>query len=389
MTEKCGDEHTKNSKMLIEPRYECPICLTCLKDPLLTSCGHRFCQECIHQWLKQEDGTCPIDSYQLSITKDLFPDNYTRREIAQQRRNCPVEECSQLVPLTELEKHVTIHEEYRQQNENIMCTFHNVGCHTQLQSIHQLNAHLNSQLHHHLELLSSAISEGRKGQVDAKAQEAQLWEPPPKKGLEDESEDSCKALMKSLYERLVLLEQSNREQEIQITSLRAQVGRLTEENENLKYNIPLQFCNGVCVWTIDKFQEKYSSMTQDYQRCFYSPSFTTSYVGYKFCARLKLSTLNPNYLALLIHLKQGQFDKALDWPFSGRISFTLVHPTQPEESIKETMMSRPELEAFKQPTKDICLRGFGYSEFVLVSDIFTKGFLENDTITIKIQVQTV
>lgn len=104
---------------------------------------------------------------------------------------------------------------------------------------------------------------------------------------------------------------------------------------------------------------------------------------------MKLSMHNPNYLSLLIHLKQGTFDIALEWPFSGRITFTLVHPKDPELTIKETMMSRPELEAFKQPTHDLSPRGFGYSEFVLVSDIMTKGFLECDSILIKISVQTV
>lgn len=79
----------------------------------------------------------------------------------------------------------------------------------------------------------------------------------------------------------MLLEQSNREQEIQITTLRAQVNRLVEENENFKYNLPVQFCNGVCVWEIDKFSEKYVSMMQDQNRCFYSSDFTTAYAGYK------------------------------------------------------------------------------------------------------------
>lgn len=41
-------------KMLsvIDSRFECSICLNCLKDPMLTRCGHRFCSECIHAWLK-------------------------------------------------------------------------------------------------------------------------------------------------------------------------------------------------------------------------------------------------------------------------------------------------------------------------------------------------
>lgn len=55
---------------------------------------------------RHEDGSCPVDGYELSITKDLFPDNYTRREIAQQTKNCPIEGCSLLLPLVEIEKHI-------------------------------------------------------------------------------------------------------------------------------------------------------------------------------------------------------------------------------------------------------------------------------------------
>jgi len=45
---------TDKKKMLslIDPRFECSICLNCLKDPMLTRCGHRFCSECITTWLK-------------------------------------------------------------------------------------------------------------------------------------------------------------------------------------------------------------------------------------------------------------------------------------------------------------------------------------------------
>lgn len=35
-----------------EARFECPICLAWLRDPVLTSCGHRFCRNCIYSWLE-------------------------------------------------------------------------------------------------------------------------------------------------------------------------------------------------------------------------------------------------------------------------------------------------------------------------------------------------
>lgn len=35
-----------------EARFECPICLAWLRDPVVTSCGHRFCRSCIQSWLE-------------------------------------------------------------------------------------------------------------------------------------------------------------------------------------------------------------------------------------------------------------------------------------------------------------------------------------------------
>ena len=31
----------------LESKYECPICLLGLREPVQTSCGHRFCNGCI------------------------------------------------------------------------------------------------------------------------------------------------------------------------------------------------------------------------------------------------------------------------------------------------------------------------------------------------------
>ena len=35
-----------------DPRYECPICLLILRNPVQTECGHRFCKACILKWFR-------------------------------------------------------------------------------------------------------------------------------------------------------------------------------------------------------------------------------------------------------------------------------------------------------------------------------------------------
>lgn len=59
------------------------------------------------------------------------------------------------------------------------------------------------------------------------------------------------------------------------------------------------------------------------------------------------------------------------------------------QNIKETMMTRPELEAFRRPVQDLNPRGFGYTEFALVEDLFVRDFTEINQLIVKVTVQPV
>lgn len=48
----------------MEQEYNCPICLGCLKDPMVLDCGHSFCHDCItnycETWETLGDLECPV-----------------------------------------------------------------------------------------------------------------------------------------------------------------------------------------------------------------------------------------------------------------------------------------------------------------------------------------
>lgn len=48
--------------------------------------------------------SCPIDSLPLSVD-GLFPDNYTKREISEQKVTCLNNGCDAVIPLLEADKH--------------------------------------------------------------------------------------------------------------------------------------------------------------------------------------------------------------------------------------------------------------------------------------------
>ncbi|KAK7872495.1 hypothetical protein R5R35_014286 [Gryllus longicercus] len=384
--ESCIPSFDVESKL--EARFECPICLQCLQDPLLTSCGHRFCKECINAWLKQKGGTCPVDGQVLNEETDLFPDNFTRREI------------------NDLEERTSQNHSQKVDGDvnhggMVECNFRDVGC---LETLPEkdLPTHLETHLHSHLSLLSTAYGKLKisvqNQQMATKSHEASFWDPGTKghsgeNGVCEES-SPWQGLMRSLYERIVVLEQRNHEQEIQLENLKRQLSSVSATSsagiERLSQDLSLKYCGGVLVWTVSEISEKLEKMLS-LPNAFmeYSPSFYTSPSGYRFCARLNISPKERDHLALLIHLKRGDNDQFLDWPFSGRISFTLINHLYPHLHLHETMMSRPELDAFKRPIADLNPRGFGYTEFLSVYDLRNQGFIYDNRIVIKIQVQCV
>ncbi|CAA9997434.1 unnamed protein product, partial [Nesidiocoris tenuis] len=56
----------------------------------------------------------------------------------------------------------------------------------------------------------------------------------------------------------------------------------------------------------------------------------------------------------------GEKDDFLPWPFTGKIAFTLVHPTHSALTVREVVCSRPDLKAFQRPIDLMNKRGFGY-----------------------------
>lgn len=72
----------------VDERYECSICLLVLREPRQTQCGHRFCRDCIHKWLRESQHRCPVDNEPLTES-DLFPDNFAKREIQNFSVLCP------------------------------------------------------------------------------------------------------------------------------------------------------------------------------------------------------------------------------------------------------------------------------------------------------------
>ncbi|XP_012269867.2 TNF receptor-associated factor 6 isoform X2 [Athalia rosae] len=341
----------------------------------------------------KEGACCPVDSRPLQPESDLFPDLFTRREISQQRANCPYQQFGCTIELSpiDIDSHVNNCEFKRTISPHVQCPFKAVGCSEVIATENALKLHLENSTSTHLILLANTIPTftcEQQTESSARAVESKWWDPPPKKSsvfTPDGPHPDWQELVKTLYERIVVLEQLNRELTISIAN---QQNQLSTFHTSTRYNdeeMILRYCNGLYIWKCSSFRDKLTAMTNDSLKMFYSPGFYTSPNGYRLCARINISSKDFRYLSLLIHVMHSENDDALDWPFNGSISFVLVHPANSENNIRETTVSKPELEAFRKPTCELNKRSFGYTEFVMIKDLVE--FTKDDTLILRIEVK--
>ncbi|GAB0090754.1 TNF receptor-associated factor 6 [Sergentomyia squamirostris] len=377
-------ELSREDQCHLESRYECPICIYWLNEPVLTSCGHRFCRKCITSWLRKENA-CPVDNKPLSMESDIFPDNFTRREILQIKKPCPnaTSGCLTNISPVEMDAHVLICE-FRRRSTAISCYFARCGCNFSTTSQEALEAHVRNEMGFHLELLLETFVKSNGSSRDFRGLEAEshLWDAPTKaNGSTTPNPD----LMRAMYERIVVLEQKQQEHSVKMDKLREQLSKMCSQTE-----MQAKYSDGVIVWQIGQFQSKVKAMSANPNIMFYSGETFTSPHGYKFCARINISPKVRDFLGLHVHMMQSENDYHLDWPFNGRIRISMIHPENFSESQTDTIMSKPEILAFHRPTQEgVSPRGFGFLEYASIPDIERRGFIVRDTLTIKIQINIV
>lgn len=129
-----------------------------------------------------------------------------------------------------------------------------------------------------------------------------LWDAPNKNtnGTED--------LLKALYERIVVLEQQNREKDAKIEKLSHDLAK-----NCLTSDMQARYSSGVLVWKITQFQSKIKAMRADPNKMYYSNEVFTSPHGYRYCARINISPKMKDFIGLHIHLMRSDNDFHLDW----------------------------------------------------------------------------
>lgn len=400
-----GDQDQEQDDELLDSRYECAICIDWLNEPVLTSCGHRFCRSCLTAWLQKNNQCCPLDNKRLSAEHDIFPDNYTRREIEQLKHKCPNSPlgCSVVASPIELHRHLPscpYRRQLAQDPPEEKCPFAKIKCDfVGRPETNQLEEHLKADMPHHMQLMLQAFQQTaiatwqpHKPSTSGGALEnghggqGQLPPPPQQYANGGMGMGVDEQIVQTMYQRIVVLEQRTREQETRLENLQKEL-RLARQSSST--TVDPRYSNGTIVWRIEQLGALVARLRANANNIEYSRECYTSPHGYKFCARLNIQPRKPHVLSLHVHLMQSENDYHLDWPFKGRIKLCMVHPVDASLSKHDTIMTKPEILAFHKPREAISTRGFGFLEYDNISTIIQQGFCADDRLLIKIEINIV
>lgn len=120
--------------------------------------------------------------------------------------------------------------------------------------------------------------------------------------------------LNDVFERLVRLEQNDREKQIKIEKLQSELAsavNLFSAATNIIKDLTSRYCNGVFVWTITDFRRLCMEMRNDPNRVRHSQDFYTDIFGYRMCLRFNLTTPSSHGAAAIqnanVALENGIF----------------------------------------------------------------------------------
>jgi TNF receptor-associated factor 4 len=150
--------------------------------------------------------------------------------------------------------------------------------------------------------------------------------------------------------------------------------------------------NGVLVWKIKDFAARMKeAKTQDGLELVSAPFYTSQY-GYRVQASLFLNGNGggeDSNISVYIKLLPGEYDSILKWPFKHTVSFTLLDQADQRKdacNIVESFLPDPTWKNFQRPSREPDQLGFGFPKFVPHQMLFTRQYIRDDCLFIKIRV---
>ena len=152
--------------------------------------------------------------------------------------------------------------------------------------------------------------------------------------------------------------------------------------ENVSYD-------GTMIWKIPQFAQRMVDAQSGKYTSIFSLPFYTSRYGYKLCLRLYIlgdGIGKGTHMSLFFVVMRGEFDNILQWPFTYKVTFRLLNQSGGKD-IVDSFLPDPMSSSFKKPKTDMNVAS-GCPRFVPISDIKSGGYIVDDTIFIKMKVDS-
>ncbi|KAL5491326.1 hypothetical protein EMCRGX_G016596 [Ephydatia muelleri] len=367
-------------------RYECPACLSAMRNPVQTECGHLFCRGCLEPILDGPNPLCPLDKTPISAA-GVFPDNACKREILSLDVYCDASKngCPWFGPLKELDSHSQGCE-----YSDVLCRQCGLNVQNRTFSVHQTKECPMRPVQ--CQFCNQMIPVGQlelEAHLNPRTGDCPLAEIPcPFKQY------GCTFVC----ERKKMPLHFN-EYQIQHTYFQAdysaimkgQVDKIIETTEHLMKTAELEHgldrclssCldqelrlqlleratyNGILLWKIDDFARRRKEAVDGVTMSLYSIPFYTSRHGYKMCAR-------------------GPFDALLPWPFKQKVSLTIINQAG-KKHITDAFCPNPQSNPFQRPNQKEMNVASGCPMFIRHEQLLNGGFVKDDCILLRTVVDT-
>lgn len=386
----------------------CPICLHVLTDPCQTSCGHRFCLECIEAVKQTSNPVCPID--RKPVEGGVFQDNAARMQIQRLRIHCPykLKGCKWTGDLSDRNSHLKMCEYSIRECDHCTLvvqvsqidTHYEVCPRLPLTCEHCHGIYPRNELESHDAKCSKAPVHCPNGCNKSLVREVisthctlDCPQQPVSCPLENfgcvdkvPREEIASHVKGCASEHLAMLALLVLEQSREIDSLKkmldSQHNTITSLEQTCYPSQP-QF-----TWRIDDIRGQIKSIqakSKPHLHPLYSPAFFTSEGGYKLGLCIyPAGDNNHDCLSLYFVIMRGPFDDVLPWPFQKRVCLFLINCRGSPDIVKE-IYPDSRLHYFKKPTEPRNV-GFGYPKFMPLSSLLNEEseFVANGALFIRV-----
>ena len=147
--------------------------------------------------------------------------------------------------------------------------------------------------------------------------------------------------------------------------------------------------NGTYIWKIDRHSLRFQEAVAGKTLSVYSPPFYVGRFGYKVCARLYPNgdgVGNGTHMSIFFVVMRGEYDALLPWPFLQKVHFRLIDQDRIRD-VNDAFRPEPNSSSFKRPTSDMNIAS-GCPTFISHMELRQGGYIRNDTMYIKIKVDT-